>query len=72
MKTLIVHIEYDEEDVGADYLTELMSLVDAALDREASWRYFDSLDDALEWEASEYPHRREVPYFQRFTGIDGA
>lgn len=67
MKTLIVHIEYDEKEVD---LTYIHNVVERALHDafeygvgndltgvvDIGWRYFNSLYDTLEWEeTSEYP-----------------
>ncbi len=57
MKKLIVHIEYDgaEEKTVRDSLDSYFSAVSVKNPApfEIGWRYFDSLDDAMNWEMLE-------------------
>lgn len=59
MKKLIVHIEYEE---GETDTLNIQEALDLALDqmrrkfeekRDIGWRYFESLDEAMEWEAGD-------------------
>ena len=59
MKTLIVHIEYDDVPEGEDVQEEISGALEDLRDRtrcDIGWRFFDSLGEAETWETTgEYP-----------------
>ena len=55
MKQLIVHIEYDPGEIKAgDFELDLDDVLDRLCARygteDMGWRYFNSLNDACDWE----------------------
>src|SRR3990172_2477395 len=53
MKTLIVHIEYDDDPEGEDVQEEVSGALEDLRDRvlcEIGWRFFQSLEAATVWE----------------------
>jgi len=59
VKTLIVHIEYDDVPEGEDVQEEVSDALEDLRDRtrcDIGWRYFSTLGEAETWEATgEYP-----------------
>ena len=56
MKKLIVHIEYEGDEIGEHRLKEALDNALTPLRErgfDLGWRYFQSLDGAIEWEMGE-------------------
>lgn len=54
MERLIVHIEFDADEVPEDWIKDRIDdILSQAVEDALGWRYFDSLEEAMAWERGE-------------------